>query len=103
LELKFLLSYAFVWFNSDIILYSLVSAYSSLSWLEQTLILRIKSDCFLKQRWPINICNGDVLCFLCRRNWIFKYNVGELCLQGVTALLHVVQREDLYSGILTTL
>jgi hypothetical protein len=28
-------------------------------------ILRINSDYFLKQHQPIDICNGEVLCFLC--------------------------------------
>jgi hypothetical protein len=45
------------------------------------MVLTISSDYFLKQHWPVDICNGDVLCFLCGRNWIFKYYLDKLWLQ----------------------
>jgi hypothetical protein len=32
--------------------------------------LRINSDYFHKQRQPVYLCKGELLCFLCGRNWI---------------------------------
>jgi hypothetical protein len=29
------------------------------------MILSVNSDYFLKQRFPVDLCNGEVLCFLC--------------------------------------
>jgi hypothetical protein len=41
-------------------------------------ILRENSDHFLKQHFPANLCNGEVLCFLCGTDWILKYYLDEL-------------------------
>jgi hypothetical protein len=38
---------------------------------------------FSKQHQPIYVCNGEVLCFLCGTDWIFKYYSDELRLQKV--------------------
>jgi hypothetical protein len=47
------------------------------------MILRINSDYFFKQRQPVDLCNGEVLCFLCGTDWILKYYLDELRLQKV--------------------
>jgi hypothetical protein len=31
-------------------------------------ILTVNSDYFLKQRYPVDLCNGEVRCFLCGKN-----------------------------------
>jgi hypothetical protein len=46
-------------------------------------ILTINIDYFLKQRQPVDLCNGEVLCFLCGTDWIIKYYVVLLRLQRV--------------------
>jgi hypothetical protein len=35
-------------------------------------ILTVNSNYFLKQRYPVDLCNGEELCFLCGTNWILK-------------------------------
>jgi hypothetical protein len=50
------------------------------------MILRINSDYFLKQRQPVDLCNGEVLCFLCGTDWILKYYLDEL--HSPSYLLH---------------
>jgi hypothetical protein len=45
------------------------------------LILIINSNYFPKQHWPVDVCNGDRLCFLWVRNWIFIYDCIDLRLQ----------------------
>jgi hypothetical protein len=47
------------------------------------MILSVNSDYFLKQGQPVDLCNGEELCFLCGTDWIIKYYVDELRLQGV--------------------
>jgi hypothetical protein len=42
------------------------------------IILRMNSDYFLEQHQPADLCNGEVLCFICGKNWIFKYYLDEL-------------------------
>jgi hypothetical protein len=44
-------------------------------------VLRVYSDCFLKQHQSIGTCSGKVLCFLCGTEWISKYYFDELRLQ----------------------
>jgi hypothetical protein len=47
------------------------------------MILRVNSEYFLKQRQPVDLCNGEVWCFLCGTDWILKYYLDELRLQRV--------------------
>jgi hypothetical protein len=47
------------------------------------MILTINRDYFLKQHQPVNLCNGNVLCFLCGKEWILKYYLDELWFQRV--------------------
>jgi NADH:ubiquinone oxidoreductase subunit E len=47
------------------------------------MILRINSDYLPKQRQPVDLCNGEVLCFLCGTDCILKYYSDELRLQRV--------------------
>jgi hypothetical protein len=46
-------------------------------------ILRMNSDHFLKQHLPVDLWNGEVLCFLCGTAWILKYYSEELRPQRV--------------------
>jgi hypothetical protein len=39
------------------------------------LVIRISSDYFLK---PIDLCNGEVLCSPCNKNWIVVYYLDGL-------------------------
>jgi hypothetical protein len=41
------------------------------------MILRISVNHFLKQHQPIDLCNGEALCFLCGRNRVIKYDLNE--------------------------
>jgi hypothetical protein len=43
----------------------------------------INSDYFLKQRQPVDLCNGEVRCFLCGTDGILNYYSDELRLQRV--------------------
>jgi hypothetical protein len=56
---------------------------------EFRMILTVNSDYFLKQRWPVDLCNGEELCFLCGTDWILKYYLDELRLQKVKQTLHI--------------
>jgi hypothetical protein len=47
------------------------------------MILSVNRDYFLKQHQSVNLCNGEVLSFLCGTDWILKYYVDELWLQRV--------------------
>jgi hypothetical protein len=47
------------------------------------MILTVNSYYFLKQLQPIDLCNGEVLCFVCGTDWIIKYYLDELRLQKV--------------------
>jgi hypothetical protein len=47
------------------------------------MILTVNSDYFLKQRQPVDLCNGEVLCFLCGTDRILIYYLDELRLQRV--------------------
>jgi hypothetical protein len=47
------------------------------------MVLTINSDYFLKQRQPVDLCDGEVLCFLCGTDWILKYYLDEIRLQRV--------------------
>jgi hypothetical protein len=42
------------------------------------MILTVNSDYFRIQRLPVDLCNGEVLCFLCGKDWIIKYYLDEL-------------------------
>jgi hypothetical protein len=44
------------------------------------MILTVNSDYFLKQRQLVDLCNGEVLCFLCGTDWILKYYLDDLSL-----------------------
>jgi hypothetical protein len=50
---------------------------------EFRMILNVNSDYFLKQRQPVDLCNGEVWCFLCSTVWILKCYLYELRLQCV--------------------
>jgi hypothetical protein len=53
---------------------------------------------FLKQRQPIDLCNGEVRRFLCGTGWIINYCLEELlALKGLCPM-----REDTVVVILTT-
>jgi hypothetical protein len=41
-------------------------------------ILRIKRCYFSTQHQPVDLRNGDEVCFLCCRNWIFQHYLDEL-------------------------
>jgi hypothetical protein len=43
--------------------------------------LRLQRDYFLKQHWPVDLCNGEVWCSLWGTDWILKYYLDELRLQ----------------------
>jgi hypothetical protein len=43
------------------------------------MILRITSNYLIKVYQQTDLCNGDVLCFLWGREWIFKYCVEDHC------------------------
>jgi hypothetical protein len=45
------------------------------------MILKINSGCFLKQRQPVDLRNGEVWYFLCGTDWIIKYHIDELRLR----------------------
>jgi hypothetical protein len=36
------------------------------------MILTVNSDYFLKQRYPVDLCNGEVRCLLRGTDWILK-------------------------------
>jgi hypothetical protein len=44
------------------------------------------NDYFLKQRWPVDRCNGEVWCSLWGTDWILKYYLDEIRLQKVNDL-----------------
>jgi hypothetical protein len=50
-------------------------------------ILTVNCDNFLKQHEPVDLCNGEVLCFLCGTDRIIKYYSDELQLQTVKGKL----------------
>jgi hypothetical protein len=50
------------------------------------MILNVNSDHFLKLRQPFDLCDGEVLCFLCGTDWILRYYLDELRLQRVNSL-----------------
>jgi hypothetical protein len=41
-------------------------------------ILTVNSDYFLKQRYRIDLCNGEVRCLLRGTDWILKYYLDDL-------------------------
>jgi hypothetical protein len=47
------------------------------------MILTVNCDYLLEQREPVDLCDGEVLCFLCGTDWILKYYLDELRLQRV--------------------
>jgi hypothetical protein len=47
---------------------------------------RISTDYFHKQQKTIYVWNGEALCFLWGKKWIFKYRLYQLRLQGLTTL-----------------
>jgi hypothetical protein len=47
------------------------------------MILSVHSDYFPKQHYPVDLCNGKVLYFLCGMGWILKYYSDEHQLQRV--------------------
>jgi hypothetical protein len=47
------------------------------------MVLRINSDYFPTQHLPVDLCNGEVQCFLCGTDWILKHYLDELRLQSV--------------------
>jgi hypothetical protein len=47
------------------------------------MILSVNRDYFLKHHQSLDLCNGEVLCFLCGTEWIIKYYLDQLWLQGV--------------------
>jgi hypothetical protein len=49
------------------------------------MILRVNSDYFINQRYPVDLCNGEELCFLCGTDLILKYYLDELRLQRVNS------------------
>jgi hypothetical protein len=49
------------------------------------MMLRGNSDYFPKQHYAHNLCNGEVLCFLCTKNRIITYYSDALQLQRVKA------------------
>lgn len=40
--------------------------------------VRINSDYFLKQHYPVGLCNRETVCFLWDTKWIFKHYLHEL-------------------------
>jgi hypothetical protein len=49
------------------------------------MILNVNSDYFLKQHQPVELCNGQVLCFSAVQTEFIKYYLDKLKLQRVTA------------------
>jgi hypothetical protein len=47
------------------------------------MILTVNGGYFLKQHQSVDLCNGEVLCFLCGTEWIIKYYLDEPRLQRV--------------------
>jgi hypothetical protein len=47
------------------------------------LIFTVNSDYFLKQHYPTDLCNSEVLCSLWGTEWILKYYWAELRIQRV--------------------
>jgi hypothetical protein len=52
------------------------------------MILSVNTDYFLEQRWNIDVCNGEVLCFLWGTEWILKCYLDELRPSSSKLLLH---------------
>jgi hypothetical protein len=52
------------------------------------MIPNVNSDYFLKQRQPIDLCNGEVLCFLYDTELIIKYFHELLRLKMIKMYLH---------------
>jgi hypothetical protein len=38
------------------------------------MVLTINSDCFHEHHWPVDLCSGDVMCFLWGTDWIAIYS-----------------------------
>jgi hypothetical protein len=49
-------------------------------------ILSVNSDYFLKQRQPVDLCNGEVLCFLCGTDWILKCYLESFSFKGLIVI-----------------
>jgi hypothetical protein len=45
--------------------------------------LSVNRVCFLKQHQQVGICNGEVWCFLCGKDYTLKYYLDELQLEGL--------------------
>jgi hypothetical protein len=57
------------------------------------MILTVNSDYFFKQHQPVDLNNGEVLCFLCGTDCILKYYLDKIRLQRINftrTLLHGV-------------
>jgi hypothetical protein len=50
------------------------------------MFLTVNSDYVLKQRYPVDLCNGEELCFLCGTDWIRIYRADEIRFQRVSAI-----------------
>jgi hypothetical protein len=55
------------------------------------MILSVISYYFLKQRYPVDLCNGEVSCSLWGTDWILKYCLDALRLQRVKILYSVLE------------
>jgi hypothetical protein len=47
------------------------------------MFLTVNIEHFLKHGYLVNLCNGEVLCFLCGTGWILKYYLDEFRIQRV--------------------
>jgi hypothetical protein len=57
------------------------------------MILTVNSDYFLKQRQPVDLCNGEVLCFLCGTDYIYIYiytGVPKRCIHIIIRTINLV-------------
>jgi hypothetical protein len=52
-------------------------AFMGLQWLP------VQRDCFLEQHYPVDLCNGKVLCSLSGTDWILKYIYTILSFRGL--------------------
>jgi hypothetical protein len=58
------------------------------------MILSVNSYYFLKQRQPVDLCNGEVWCFLRGTDLILKYYLDELRLQGVNTKCRLIDFKE---------
>jgi hypothetical protein len=47
------------------------------------MILTVNSDYLFEQILPVDLFNGEELCFLCGTDWILKYYLDALSFKGL--------------------